>query len=104
VTQASLFPRLTPTGVPRTDFEALATECRKILGRAGITLTHHNIRVAVSDNAWQSVRAEMLGTTIRAKWASLDAWITGAVSEDDLLIRPIQVLNYIHALKRGGLL
>ena len=62
---------------------------------------------AVSDPVWQSIRISMLGEPLRRKMQILEDWLD---IPDELTevgspyTKKVQVTNYVHALKRGGLI
>jgi len=69
------------------------------------------IRQAVySDSSWQTLRASLLGTSPERKYAALAEYVTleedpeHPCSEYGRRQREIRVTNYVHCLRRGGLI
>lgn len=56
---------------------------------------------AVKDEDWQRTRRSMLGTTADFKYVTLVNWLDKKDYSDR---SKCQVTNYVHALKRGGIL
>jgi len=73
--------------------------------RNGAPLGSEETRKAVSKRDWQELRLALLGTTHEAKFDRLREWVDTVDPEgSDPDARVIQVLNYIYALRRGGIL
>lgn len=63
------------------------------------------VQACVADARWQAFRARLLGTSLLVKFERLDEYLTQAAGDaDELARRRCRVTNYVHALKRGGLI
>jgi hypothetical protein len=66
-------------------------------------LTRREIDEAVRDSAWQNVRLSMKGKPTERKLNTLHEWLTLGQPTGDVM-REVQVLNYLNAMSRGGLI
>lgn len=55
---------------------------------------------AVADDEWQKLRKSLKGQSLRYKYDSLLSYLR---SHQHNRVQMIQVTNYVHALRRGGL-
>ena len=65
------------------------------------------VLIAVKDPAWQAVRISMLGEPLQRKMQILEDWLNTPdeiTEEMHGYHKKVQVTNYVHALKRGGLI
>jgi hypothetical protein len=60
-----------------------------------------DVLIAVKEESWQKTRKSMLRTSLRFKYNTLLQWLIDHEFDER---SSIQVTNYVHALKRGGLL
>jgi hypothetical protein len=59
--------------------------------------------LTVQDPVWQALRASLLNTTLEEKFTALVRYV-GDPTVANFEQRCVQVTNYVHALKRGGLI
>lgn len=64
-------------------------------------LTRAEIQKAIKDPLWQTVRLSMKGVPLKEKSVLLKNWYKTAKNKKKA---EVQIINYINALKRGGLI
>jgi hypothetical protein len=64
-------------------------------------LKREEIQKAIKIEVWQNFRESLKGKTMKEKLDLLKWWYGRAV---DKKIAEVQIINYINALKRGGLI
>jgi hypothetical protein len=64
-------------------------------------LTREEIQKSIKDPKWQVIRVSMKGKTLKEKYDILERWYKASINKE---ASEIQIINYINALKRGGLI
>ena len=64
-------------------------------------LDRKDIKEAVADQEWQSVRISMKGVSLETKYHTLVQWLK---RQEYCKSAQVQVTNYVTALSRGGLI
>ena len=80
---------------------ALENRCRTVLNADGKTLSKQTVAYAILEPEWQFTRRRMLNTPLERKYETCLEYLDRPADEVN---RAVRVLNYIYALKRGGLL
>ena len=67
------------------------------------SFSHDDVAASIIDPSWQTLRVRLLGTPLLDRYEHLFSFVSSAPSTERRR-REICVTNYIHSLRRGGLI